>query len=64
MDNARSVAAAKKLFRSDKVLVIVSGDAEVLAPKLAHFGEVVVVDPQQDFKTIKTLPADPAASLE
>jgi len=64
VDNARSVAAAKKLFRSDKVLVIVSGDAEVLAPKLAHFGEVVVVDPQQDFKTIKTLPADPAASLE
>ncbi len=64
VDNARSVTAAKKLFASDKVLVIVSGDVDVLGPKLAHFGEVVVVDPQQDFKTIKTIPADPAASLE
>ena len=64
VDNARAATAAKKLFASDKAIIVVSGNADVLAPKLAHFGEVLVVDPQQDFKTLKTLPADPAASVE
>jgi len=64
VDNGKAVAAAKKLYASDKVLVIVSGDADVLGPKLARFGDVLVVDPQQDFKTIKTIAADPTAALE
>jgi predicted Zn-dependent peptidase len=64
VDAKRAQAAAATLFSSEHALVVVSGDADVLAPKLTHFGEVVVVDPQQDFKTIRTLPEDPGASIE
>lgn len=64
IDAAKAGAAAKQLFASDKVLIVVSGDADALGPKLAHFGEVTVVDPQQDFKTIKTIAEDKGAALE
>ena len=64
VDAARAETAAKSLFSSDKTLVIVSGDADVLAPQLVRFGEVTVVDPQQDFKTIKTLAEDKSAPLQ
>ena len=37
-----------------------SGDAEVIAPSLAHFGEVTVVDPEHEFQTVRTIPAEAA----
>jgi len=42
---------------TDKGLLIVSGDADVIGNDLAHFGEVTVVDPEKEFKSIKTIPA-------
>jgi hypothetical protein len=37
-------------------LIVVAGDADVVGPELAKFGEVTVVDPEKEFKTMKTLP--------
>jgi zinc protease len=49
-------AAAKSLYSTDKALVVVAGDADVIGPELARFGEVTVVDPEKEFKTMRTLP--------
>jgi predicted Zn-dependent peptidase len=48
--------AAKKLYATDKTLIVVAGDADVIGPDLARFGEVTVVDPEKEFKTMRTLP--------
>ena len=57
-------AAAKKLFAGDAQLIVVAGDAGVIGKPLSHFGEVVVVDPEKEFQTVSTIPADPSAPLE
>lgn len=49
-------AAAKKLYPVDKVLVVVAGDADVVAADLAKLGDVTVVDPEKEFKTMRTIP--------
>lgn len=49
-------AIVPKLF-SDKNLIVVAGDADVIGSELSRFGEVTVVDPEKEFKTIKTIPA-------
>jgi zinc protease len=49
-------AAAKKLYSPDKAIIVVAGDADVIGPELAKFGEVTVVDPEKEFKTMRTLP--------
>lgn len=49
-------AAAARVMYGDKALVVVAGDADVIAPPLARFGEVTVVDPEKEFKTIRTVP--------
>jgi zinc protease len=59
-----AMAAAKKLFAGRGEIIIVAGDASVIAKPLSHFGEVVVVDPEKEFATISTIPADPSAPLE
>jgi zinc protease len=48
--------AAKKLYPQDKALVVVAGDADVIAPELAKLGDVTVVDPEKEFKTMRTIP--------
>lgn len=62
LDQAQS--AAKKLFSGDAQLIVVAGDAGVIGKALSHFGEVVVVDPEKEFQTVSTIPADPSAPLE
>jgi predicted Zn-dependent peptidase len=57
LEPARAAAGAKRAFDASKALVVVAGDADVVAEPLARFGEVAVVDPEKDFATIKTLPA-------
>ncbi len=47
---------AQKLY-AGKTLIAVAGDADVIGPELARFGEVTVVDPEHEFKTMKTIPA-------
>jgi len=54
---AKDVAdVVPKLF-SDKDLIVVAGDADAIGGELARFGEVTVLDPEKEFKTIKTIPA-------
>ncbi len=50
-----------KLF-SEKNLIVVAGDADVIGSELARFGEVTVLDPEKEFKTIKTIPAAAVAT--
>ena len=52
-------AAAKQLYPVDKVLVVVAGDADVVAADLAKLGDVTVVDPEKEFKTMRTIPQAP-----
>jgi zinc protease len=59
-----AAAAAKKLFGGTAQLIVVAGDAAVIGKALSHFGEVVVVDPEKEFVTTGTIPADPTAPLE
>ncbi len=54
-------AAAAKILQPSKALVVVAGDADAIASPLARFGEVTVVDPENGFRTIKTLPAERAS---
>jgi hypothetical protein len=51
--------AAASLFGDARAhsLIIVAGDAEAIGNDLAKLGEVTVVDPEKEFKTIKTIPA-------
>jgi len=51
---------AVKVFTPGHALIIVAGDADVVAGPLARFGEVTVVDPEQDFRVLRTLPMSPA----
>ncbi len=45
-------------------IIVVAGDAAIVGPMLAHFGEVKVVDPTRDFARERTLPMDASAPLE
>ena len=61
---ADAQAAAKKLFGGAGRLIVVAGDPNVIGKPLSHFGEVVVVDPEKEFATVSTIPADPNAPLD
>jgi zinc protease len=50
------VAEAAKVFNPDHALIIVAGDADVVAEPLTSFGDVTVVDPEHDFRVLRTLP--------
>ena len=68
-DAARASAEAAKIFGASggaprSSLVIVSGDADVIAAPLSHFGDVSVVDPEQGFRETRSLPMNAAAPLE
>lgn len=57
--SAADAAAASTTLYGDArahALIVVAGDADTIGPELAKFGEVTVVDPEKDFKTIKTIP--------
>lgn len=45
-----------KIFHPDRVLIVVAGDAAQIAEPLARFGEVTVVDPEHDFRVVRTVP--------
>jgi zinc protease len=64
IDAARALTASKRLFGSAGQVIVVAGDAAVIGKPLSHFGEVVVVDPEKEFVTTSTIPADPSAPLE
>ena len=60
-------AGAKGLaehVREGHAVIAVAGDAEKIGPVLAHFGEVVVFNPEKEFERIRTIPANPSAPIE
>ena len=63
IDAQQAGAAATKLFHADRSVLVVAGDADQIAPMLARFGDVTVVDPEQEFKTVKTIPENKDAPL-
>ena len=46
----------RRCIRRDRAIIVVAGDADVIAPELAKYGEVTVVDPEKEFKTMRTVP--------
>jgi predicted Zn-dependent peptidase len=56
LDPREAAARAGEYFESDKLVMVVAGDAAKLAEPLARFGKVVVVDPQDGFARKRTLP--------
>jgi predicted Zn-dependent peptidase len=56
---AEANAQGARVFSPDRLLILVSGDADVVAQPLARFGEVTVVDPEHDFRVLKTVPKTP-----
>jgi len=54
-ERAEAELAAKKIYVSEHALVVVAGDADVVGPELARFGEVTVVDPEKEWKTVRTI---------
>jgi predicted Zn-dependent peptidase len=57
VDPAQTEGAARKILHADRVLVVVAGDPDTIAPELTRFGEVTIVDPEQEFRTVRTIPA-------
>jgi zinc protease len=55
--DAKDVAEISAKLFSGKGVIVVAGDADVIGAELARFGEVTVVDPEKEFKLVKTLPA-------
>ncbi|MDF2692310.1 MAG: peptidase family [Labilithrix sp.] len=54
--DAKDVAEIIPKVFSDKRFIIVAGDADVVGTELSQFGDVTVLDPEKEFKTIKTIP--------
>jgi predicted Zn-dependent peptidase len=55
--DAEDVArAASHAYRTGSLVVVVAGDADVVAKSLARFGPVEVLDPEHGFTIKKTLP--------
>jgi predicted Zn-dependent peptidase len=54
--DAKDVAEIVPKLMSDKNLIVVAGDADVIGSELARFGEVTVLDPEKEFKIMKTIP--------
>ncbi len=57
---AETAAETEKIFIPDRALVIVAGDADVIVDSLTRFGDVTVLDPEHDFRVLRTLPKSAA----
>lgn len=55
-DTPAAERAAKKLYGGGEALIVVAGDADVIAAELAKLGDVTVIDPEKEFKTMRTVP--------
>jgi len=64
LDNSAVYDAAQKYFKIKNPVMVVAGDAAIIAKPLSHFAKVVVIDPEHDFQPGQTLPLDPTQPLE
>lgn len=58
LDSASVFEAARVSFDFGSSVIVVAGDANRLAKPLSHFAEVVVLDPEHEFRTSQKLPFD------
>jgi predicted Zn-dependent peptidase len=56
VEPAEASALAKTLVAPKDALIVVAGDADQIAEPLRRFGEVAVLDPENDFRVLRTLP--------
>lgn len=47
--------ASRGIFTPHRALIVVAGDADIIASELASFGAVTVVDPEAEFRPIRTI---------
>ncbi|HET7544207.1 MAG TPA: pitrilysin family protein [Polyangiaceae bacterium] len=64
LDSADAFEVSQKYFKIKNPVLVVAGDAQVIAKPLSHFGKVVIIDPEHDFQPGQTLPLDPTQPLE
>jgi predicted Zn-dependent peptidase len=63
IDGAAASAKVGKFFSTDRVVIVVAGDAAKLSQRLTHFAKVIIVDPQKAFSPGKMLPYNPNQPL-
>jgi zinc protease len=56
LDVEQVARTASHAYRQGSLVVVVAGDAQVIAQSLTRFGPVIVVDPEHGFTVQKTLP--------
>lgn len=64
IDAPTASAAVGKYFGSDRVVIVVAGDANKLAQRLTRFAKVIIVDPQNGFTPGRMLPLNPSQGLD
>jgi predicted Zn-dependent peptidase len=62
LDSASVFEAARASFKCESPVIVVAGDASRLAKPLSHFADVVVLDPEHEFRTSQKLPFDESQS--
>ena len=62
LDPEQVSVAAGRYFEKGRAIVVVAGDASVIAKPLAQFAKVSVIDPEHGFIIQKTLPRESAAA--
>jgi hypothetical protein len=60
----RALRAIAEHVREGHFVLAVAGDAEKIAPALSHFGDVIVYNPEKEFERVRSIPANPQASIE
>lgn len=64
IDGPTASSKVGKFFSSDKVVIVVAGDAAKLSQRLTHFAKVIIVDPQKAFAPGQMLPMNASQSLD
>jgi predicted Zn-dependent peptidase len=64
IDGTTASSKVGKFFSSDKVVIVVAGDAAKLSQRLTRFAKVIIVDPQKAFAPGQMLPMNPSQSLD
>jgi predicted Zn-dependent peptidase len=63
LDSASVFEAALVSLDFDNPVIVVAGDASQLAKPLSHFADVVVLDPEHEFRTSRRLPFEHQSPL-
>jgi predicted Zn-dependent peptidase len=64
MTAQRVQQSSTKVFDAQRVVIVVSGDAQILSKPLSHFAVVNVIDPKKDFAISRSVALDAAAPIE